>query len=178
MKIKEIHFILENCDMITVDGKYIGDFCMEDIRTSIKRIACNAIEKMQTCYSFLIEIHKDANKERYQFGQISERFKQTTFARLTEFNDITQVEIILTDESGEEIKEHYFLHWTGESDCENNAQKSYISKPGHLYIVVAEGEDLKDFFDLEELDDEEEIDFKMDMYDVGDIYGDPNRYTE
>ena len=44
MKLKNIVFNFENCDSITIKGKYIGDFLVDDIKTNFKRIASNAIE--------------------------------------------------------------------------------------------------------------------------------------
>lgn len=174
MRLKEITFVLENCDHITIDGKYIGDFLVEDIRTSIQRIACNAINKMDTTHTFAIEIHKNANKERCPFG--FKECKELTFDRLTSYDDITSIEFELVEnyiEDGREpIVEHYnyYVHWTGESNYINESQKSYISNVGNLYIVIADGENIEDFFDKEAIDDEEYMDFVYSMYDIGDEY--------
>ena len=54
MKLKNITFIFENCDSITIDGKYIGYFLVDDMHTSIERIACNVIERMDTADTFAI----------------------------------------------------------------------------------------------------------------------------
>lgn len=178
MKLKEITFVFENCECITIDGKYIGDFLVEDIRTSIQRIACNAINKMDVAHIFAIEIHKDADKTRHSFG--FEIDDGSVFNRLTSWDDITSIEFELVDEyhgEGQEpIIEHYnyFVHWTGEDNQENDAQKSYISKVGNLYIVIADGKDIEDFFDKEAIDDGEHMDFICSMYDIGDKYSASN----
>lgn len=174
MKLKSITFILENCDYITIDGKYIGDFLVEDIHTSIRRIACNSIEKVVSANTIAIEIHKDANKIRKQFAGISDlpdSFAQMTFDTLKCYNDITQIEFELVDEdeldvSGEVY--NYYTDWTGNSDYVNEAQKSYISKDGNLYIVIADGKQIEDFFDKEDIDNRNYMDFHFSMYDVGD----------
>ena len=174
MKLKEITFVLENCDHITIDGKYIGDFLVEDIRTSISRIACNAIDKMDVIHTFAIEIHKDANKERYPFGFKED--KELTFDRLVSYDDITSIDFKLIEDYVEEGQEptmehyHYYIYWTGEDDYTNESQKSYISNVGNLYIVIADGKNIEDFFDKEVIDDEEEVDFHCSMYDIGDEY--------
>ena len=173
MKLKEITFVLENCDCITIDGKYIGDFLVEDIRTSIRRIACNAIDKMDIAHTFAIEIHKDANKERCPFGFVED--KELTFDRLISYDDITSIDFELIEdyvEEGEPIIEHYnyFVHWTGESDYVNDAQKSYISKSGNLYIVISDDKNIEDLFDKESIDDDEHMDVVFSMYDIGDKY--------
>ena len=46
MKLTDVTFIFENCDYITINGCYIGDFVIDDIKTSIERIASNCIEEM------------------------------------------------------------------------------------------------------------------------------------
>lgn len=174
MKLKEITFVLENCDCITIDGKYVGDFLVEDIRTNIRRIACNAIDKMDIAHTFAIEIHKDANKERCPFGLGED--KELTFDRLVSCDDITSIDFKLIENYVEEGREpiiehyHYYVHWTGESDYVNEAQKSYISNVGNLYIVIVDGKNIKDFFDKEAIDDEEEMDFHCSMYNIGDKY--------
>jgi hypothetical protein len=182
-KLKSITFNFENCDYITIDGKYIGYFLVEDIRTSIERVAINAIMKMNTAYTFAIEIHKDANKERYAFGQIDcERLKEITFDRFKAYDDITSIEFELEERYVDEGEmphiEHYnyYVNWTGDSDYTNDSQTSYISDDGNLYIVIAQGKTIEDFFDIEMIDDKESMDFYFDMNDVGDKYGNPNRY--
>lgn len=186
MKLKYITFTLENCDQITVDGKYIGDFYVGDIKSEIRRIACNSIMKMDISKEFAIEIHKKANKEHFELG--CESFKTTVFEVLTRCNDITSIEFELEDQyvEDEEIpaKEYYdyFVNWCGDSDYDNDAQKSYISKPGHLYLVIDKNSKIEDYFDKEEIDDEETMKFHFDMCDVGDkedeIQLDSNSFTD
>ena len=183
MKLKNITFIFENCDSITIDGKYIGEFLVDDIYTSIERIACNAINRIDTANTFAIEIHKDANKERYQFDQTDyEDFKEMTFDRLNVCHNITSIQIDLIEDYVEEgqvpREEHYdyYVNWTGESDYINNAQTNYLSDCGNFYIVIADGKKIEDFFDMEEINDEEYMDFHSSMCDLGDVYGDPDRY--
>lgn len=173
MKLKYITFIFENCDSITIEGKYIGDFIVDNIQTSIRRIACNTIRRIDTANVFAIEIHKDANKERYQHNQTNlEEFKQMTFDRFTTWQDITYIEFELEDdlhEEGNQTQLHaYSLDWFGPDDTNNLSQKTYISKLGHLYIVVADNKRLCDFFDGEEIDNEENMTFHMKAYGIED----------
>ena len=183
MKLKNITLVFENCDSITIDGKYVGEFIVDDIHTSIKRIACNAIERIDSVDTFAIEIHKDANKERFQFDQTDYKdFKQMTFDRLSAYNDITSIQINLIENYVEEEQvprqEHYdyYVKWTGKSDDINESQINYLSDCGNFYIVIAENKKIEDFFDLEEINDEEYMDFHFSMCDVGDEYGNADRY--
>lgn len=183
MKLKYIEFVFENVDSIKIEGKYIGNFLVADLETSIKRIACNSIDKIDVANTVAIEIHKDANKERYQFDQTHiEDFKQMSFDRIKNCDDITSIQFELEEDYVEEGQvpcvEHYdyYVNWTGDSEYANEAQKTYLSKDGNLYIVIADGKKLDDFFDLEEIEDKEYMDFHFDMCDVGDEYSNPDRY--
>lgn len=183
MKLKYIEFIFENCDSIKIEGKYIGYFLVDDLETSIKRIASNSIEKMDSANIIAIEIHKDANKERYAFGQNHiEDFKEMIFDRFKKYGDITSIQFELEEdyvkEGGEPRREYYdyYTTWFGDSEYENEAQKIYLSKSGNLYIVIADKKNIEDFFCLEDIEDEEYMDFHFDMLDVGDRYSNPDRY--
>ena len=165
MKLKYVTFILENCDAITIDGKYIGEFLIEDIQTSISRVASNCIMKMDIANTVAIEIHKDANKERYPFEQIIEDWKETVFDRIDEHSDITCVEFELVNDSKVEHYE-YYVDWIGDSDYVNEAQSVYISDCGNLYLVINKDKKIKDFFDYEMIDDDEYMNFKWKMYSL------------
>lgn len=168
--LKEVTFIFENCDSITIDGKYVGEFLVDDIKTSFERMACNYIGKCETANTFVIEIHKDANKERCALGV--EEWKQMTFDRFGGC-DIASIEFEL-----EGKRYSYYVNWTGDDDCLNDAQSNYISKLDNLYVVIAENKKVEDVFDLEEINDSDYMDFYFDMNDVGDKYSNPNRYNE
>ena len=172
MKLKEITLHLENCDHITIDGKYIGDFHVDKIKTSISRIASNAICKMEVANVFAIEIHKDADKIYNEHGM--DRYVTTVFKRLNQRRDITQIDFTLVEnhpEKGQEPKtEHYeyYVRWCGEDYNENDAQINYVSDVGHLYIVIEKNGKIDDYFNKEEINDMEWMDCKFDMYHVGD----------
>lgn len=185
MKLKYIEFVFENCDSIKIEGKYIGDFLVDNLETSIKRIACNSIEKIDVANTVAIEIHKDANKERYQFDQEHiENFKQMTFDRFKEYGDITSIQFELEEDYVEEgqgpCREYYdyYVDWTGDSEYTNESQKTYLSKEGNLYIVISDGKNIEDFFDLEEIEDKDYMDFHFNMCDIGDEYSNHDRYKD
>lgn len=163
MKLKNITFTFENCEMITIDGKHIGNFLVDEIKTSIQRIACNAIMKMDIAKVIAIEIHKDANKSTHTFGR-----KLMTFDRFLEYDDITSIEFALDDGNGNCTNYDYYVDWVGDSDMENEAQHSYVSKDNNLYVVISDGKNIEDYFDFETIDDSEYMDFQFEMYDVGD----------
>lgn len=161
MLIRSIDLVLENCEVVTIEGKHIGDFYLGDIRQEIARMACNHIGMEEICHSFYIEIHKDANKDN-------------AFKRLQTYNDITQVTVCLYDQYAEDpeeaIEKHYLLHWNEDSEYENEYQKSLIADTGWLYLVVEKDKTIEDVFDLDAINDAEHADFVASMYDIGDKY--------
>jgi len=156
--------------MITIEGKYIGDFLVDEIKTSFKRIACNAIIRFDTAHVIAIEIHKDANKERssFDFWDCHDFHKHMIFDRFFEWADVTHIDFTLENGDGIENNYSYTVNWVGDSDMENDAQHSYMSKNGNLYIVISDGKNIEDYFDFEMIDDSEYMDFQFEMYDVGD----------
>mgnify|MGYP003417842844 CR=1 FL=1 len=168
MKLNNVTFTFENCDRITIDGKYIGDFLVEEIKTSIQRVACNAIMKFDTAHVIAIEIHKDANKRRssFDFWGCNDD-KHMIFDRISKWDDITHIDFTLENSDESENDYSYTVNWVGDSDMNNEAQHSLVSKNGNLYIVISEGKNIEDYFEFEMINDSEYMDFKFEMYDVG-----------
>lgn len=158
--VKCIEFVFENCESFEIEAKYFGGVQFEEIKTSIARIACNSIVKFQTAYSVVLEIFKEANIDYKPFGSLEQ---QKMFDRITGWNDITQFIIHYTDNT----EEAYFVDYDdGDDDslgAPNKNQKTYISVPGNLYIVIEKDKELFDFFVKEEIDNSECIDCMKSM---------------
>lgn len=164
MKLKSITFIFENCETITVDGKYIGHFVVDNIEKGFYRIASNLFKKSQTANRIVVEIHKNANREEHIFN--SENLdKQFIFERLKQ-GDITHIDFVFEDENGAE-NFSFVTNWCGDSDYINEAQKTCESECGHLYLVIEDGKNIEDYFQKEEINDASYMDFRFDMMDVG-----------
>ena len=176
MLIRKIEFGLENCEHITIEGKYIGHFYAGDIKKEIARMACNDISMHEICNSFCIEIHKDANKKYAPFG--IEKDETLSFKRLTEWDDITDITIRLYDQYNEEARDdetkdtvyHYLIHWGGDDEYINPLQSTKIAKTGWLYITIGETMKMEEIFPDEDVDDEEYSDHRAAMMDIGDKY--------
>ena len=160
MRIKYIELTLENCEVVTIDGKYIGDFLVDDISTSISRLACNWVGKVDWAGLVAIEIHKDADKELYH----------PIFSRLTTWNDITHIDICLENDVEEDSATSqtysYAIDWDDSNDGENKNQESYISDLGNLYIYInskksANNKGIFDFFDKEAINDKDYSHFRF-----------------
>lgn len=172
-EIIKVDIVLENCEYITLDAKYFGEFFLNDLNERVKRIASNCIAKTKTAKEVAIEILKDANDIKYApFGQGTE---EKIFNRLTQYNDITSFRVYYKkDESDKKTKkedeqkyEDIYIDWYGDSDNENESQISYISSQGNLYIVIAKDKNIEDFFVPEEIEDDETMDFHRSMI-IGD----------
>ena len=102
------------------------------------------------------------------------------------WDDITAIEFDLEEQyvEDDEIPRletyNYYTNWISANvrDDENEAQHSYISDNGNLYIVIAENKNIKDFFDFDMINDAEYMDFKFSMYDVPDYEEDGDNDEE
>ncbi|MEJ3719217.1 hypothetical protein WGM54_14445 [Paenibacillus polymyxa] len=140
-KLKEVVFGLENCESLSVDAKYIGNFSVTNVRKSIIR-HYGDIRFMDICDTFSIVVNKSANIDYQVFGVEDEYYKHNTFNRLTS-GDIVVIDIMYDDDSKDEI----YIQWEGESDYFNEVQKTYISKLGDLFIVISKEETVESIFE-------------------------------
>lgn len=164
MKLNSITFTLENCETITIDGKYIGHFIVDKIERGVYRLASNFFNKTQTANRIIIEIHKNANKEEDIFG--SEKCgKQFVFNRLRQ-GDITHIDFVLEDEN-DSVSFSFATDWQGDNERVNDAQKTYESDCGHLYLVIENGKGIEDYFDKEDINDASYMDYRFDLMNVG-----------
>lgn len=158
--VKSVNLILENCEVINIEPQYLGQLLLDKIRTKVYRIAMNSISKMQVVNRVAIEIFSEANVPYDSFGEES---KETIFERLSNYNDIAQIELIYDDDCKD--TEIFVVNWEDDDKCgcTNKLQKSYISKPGNLYITIGRKLKFKDVFDKEEIEDEQCMMFAKSM---------------
>lgn len=138
MKLDYLDLILENCEVIHIDGKYICFFKADDIQTSFYGIGSWTI-KQETVRSFCVELHPKANTIHYPLG-VKDR-ETTTFARLKKYPDITHIEFVLDGQ-----KYYYAVDWDGIDGQDNIYQTTYESELGFLYIKVEKDKSILDFF--------------------------------
>lgn len=159
-EIKKIELCFENCELVTIDGKYIGEFNIDNIQRSIRRVACNYIQDALTCDHFSISIHREANKET-DGGLFNDTLKLN---RIQKYNDIVSVCVYLNEDTEDERVERIYVKWR-DSDCDNEYQKSYMNDSGDLFIVIDKNSSLEDSFDLDEINDKADMDFVWSMYE-------------
>lgn len=143
---------------MNIPGKYFSDFYIDNINTYFKRIAANAIEKIDEAGTIVLSIHKDADKEYHSFGLSTH--KTTKFDRILAYNDITFVRFFL---DGKEYS--YRIKWDDDMMSENLNQTSRKSRFGHLYLVISDNAltHMKEYFPEEMINDE---DYEFDQMDL------------
>lgn len=175
MQIKDITFTLENCDSITISGKYIGEFHIGEVSTTLSRVACNSVQELDIANYFSIEIHKDANVNHIPFGELRGSLT-TVFDRLTIAHDISSIDITMIDcsatkKSNKEKSYTFYPLWEDDkTGIENKNEKTYISAAGWLYIVIHPTKELSDIFDIESIDDDLYQESKAKLYCIGNAY--------
>lgn len=166
MNLKSVVFVLENCDTIEVPGKYVGEMWADNIRRSFGRLGSNDFGHQEVCSSFVVEIHRDAERVRYPFEDLNLCKAHSVFERLST-GDITSVRAEFIDAG--EITE-FMVPWCPKDDFTNRWQVSRISKCGHLYITISEQSIFDEVFPADMIDDEDIVSAQMALYDAGDAF--------
>lgn len=176
-EIKAIEFLFENCESFTIKKKYFGDFRIGGITFDIARAGSNSICKTWRANEIVMEIFREGNKAYVPFGGLMEdtlgedtenkenegcRVK-CFFDRISWYDDIAAIDVIYQDGHREEYYTDYDEERVGLFDTRNRNQKCLISTLGNLYLVIEEGKEIADAFDLEEINSQKEMDFKKDM---------------
>ena len=142
-KVSKIELILENLEVIIIDGEDIGGIDIDDIKTRIQRIACNSINKYNYSDNIAIEIYKGGNKLFNSLGlQGTEEY---AFDRLTQWNDIATIEVHYEEEDKMDLISVDYDEEYGN----NKNQKSFIDSKGNLCLVISKDKDIEDYFDIE-----------------------------
>ena len=136
-KIKAIEFGFENCECLTVDSKYIGDFSMEGFETKIMGAGVCTIREYTTCEKINLVIYKDANITVESYGD-----KYKVFDRILRWNDITSICLKYEDDIEREI----YVPWDEENNNYNNKAQSSFMSDEHLYLTI--NKDCKSVHDI------------------------------
>lgn len=152
--VKSIGFGFENCEYFNIDAKYFGILELTDFRIHIQRIACNAILKMNCVDTVVMEIFSEGDNKYSSYGEDVTKFK-----RLNMYNDITSITVVYDDNS----EEDYYVNYKDEVESQlgspNVYQTTYMSKLGNIYIVISKDKGIFDYFNEEEINDKESIEF-------------------
>lgn len=163
--LKEIIVGFENCEDIKIPGNAIGAFLIDGIHPVIRRVACNSISKYLVADEVVMEIFSEGNYKYKPFGCMDE---EESLTRLAKFNDITSITTIYEDGSEDTFLVSYDEGDDGNIGAENINEDIYVSDLRNIYIVIStENKTVKDYFDLEEINDEDSINHAKDMMDIG-----------
>ena len=91
--IENIRLHCENCEVIEIEGRYIGEIQINGLTQNLRRHG-NEIKHYKTCEYFVLEIHRDANKKYKSFGMISDVL---LFERIFNTQDIVSITIKYND---------------------------------------------------------------------------------
>lgn len=155
--VKSIGFGFENCEYFSIDAKYFGAFQLTDFCRSIHRVGCNAILKMNLVDTVVMEIFSEGNGQYNPFGDEDE--VNNFFDRLQTYDDITSISVTYDDDTVEEYYVDYKEEVEDQLGSPNVYQHTYMNKFGDLYIVISKDKGIFDFFDKEEINNKENIDF-------------------
>lgn len=160
LNITKINLTFENCETMDFSPEDFGTFLIADIKEEIHRVALNCIAKQKIAGTVAFEIFGEADTTYDSFGEES---KDTKFARIIHWNDITAID--LTYDNG--ITEEFFVDYKekieGALGSPNVFQKTYVSGLGNLYIVIGKEKNVRDMFPEEETEDVEMISFRQKM---------------
>ena len=167
MQMKQIELIFENCERITFEANDIGRIHIGPIKTVIDRVAINSITEQHICRDFWAEIHKDADIPYFPFDD--ETMVKKKFERITDFDDITWIRVVFNDGTEREIAVEWRDEYPDKEWTVNNLnQHSYISKCGHLYILISpKYKAIYDVFGMD-IEDKDSMDFRFISRDKGD----------
>ena len=159
--IKKIEFVLENLEIVTFKPEELGELHRGKITECVNRVACNSIAKSKVADDIAIEIFKKAQFQKSPMEGIK---KKDYFKRIIKFPDITHINLIYSDDT----EDYLSVIWEEDekNDDINLLQKSMLSDLGNLYIIITSDKtkDVKDYFDMEEINDKDNMEFKEDMY--------------
>lgn len=129
-----IRLCFENLETMEFKADEVGGFYLEDVQTSIKRLAVNSIGETTSCSEAYIELLPAANREHHPFGMVAEWNKSNTFKRIADVDDIASVEVLYEDGTRQDV----YVRWVDSSEGGevNKLQSSYLSKNGALYIYI------------------------------------------
>ncbi|KON87408.1 hypothetical protein AF332_11605 [Sporosarcina globispora] len=159
MNFKSIDLVLENCEVITVERKYMGHLYMSNFNTTISRHDKKLLSS-EVVNEFAIEIHRSLDETTNKQGLFD---KYSPIERLRKYSDITQIEITYEDNS----KKHVYTHWHDEDEYDNRYQKSKLNNFGDLYIVISEAKDIDYYFQDETINDSDMVEWNWDNFKEG-----------
>ena len=161
--IRYITIEFENCEWITFPITVFGECHLDNISVSIDRVATNAICKSVFAREIALEIFFPEAENKYIANNFLGK-KYTIIQRFMLYRDITHIILTYQDDSKETFAVDYEDEIEGQLGSDNKNQKSHISECGNLYIIIDANKEVDDFFNMELINDKENMELKKDLY--------------
>ena len=103
--VRFIEITFENLDYIKIPAHYFRDFELADIRTTVRRVAANVILRYCSVGATMFELAPEADLEAGTFDGDVFGLKEgdTSLFKRLQRNDITQIKLIYSDKTEEEL---------------------------------------------------------------------------
>lgn len=125
--ITKIEIGLENCEIITIDGRYIDYMSIKGISRSIYKSERHCLDHAY-CNHLSMIICENANNTENMFLDTNIK----PFDRIKNCPDIVEITIFYFNGDAERI----YVDWNENNDCENKYQKTYITEHGDMFILI------------------------------------------
>lgn len=122
--LKSIDLVCENCEAITIDSQYIGNWNIENITESLYG-NLQEILNMTICDNFEIALNRNGNKENHIVST-------DNYERILTYKDITSIVLNYTNGSSNRI----YLPWEDDTKEYNGYMICKKNKFGDLFISV------------------------------------------
>ena len=120
--LKSIDLVCENCEAITIDSQYIGNWNIENITESLYG-NLQEILNMTICDNFEIALNRNGNKENHIVST-------DNYERILTYKDITSIVLNYTNGSSNRI----YLPWEDDAKEYNGYMICKKNKFGDLFI--------------------------------------------
>lgn len=145
--VKSIEIVFDNMESARIEAENIGWLHIGDIKRCIQKIACNAINKMDSAEEVFIHLHAKANDVK--LSTFCPDGRPSIFDRILNYPDITS--IVFTYESGCTETIYTPLADDYDENMTNKFQTNAINeKTGDLFIVISEKETVTSYFEFEQ----------------------------
>ncbi|TYS25136.1 hypothetical protein FZC71_00895 [Bacillus subtilis] len=142
-KVKSIDLVLENCEVLKFDSKYIGRFYMTNITRTISRKASNLIGENYSAENVFLQLFAEGNDSN-AFKQTWPSNSELPFDRLQQCPDIVAIDVFYEDSSNDYI----LVNWSGDSDVNNENQTAKLNEyTGDLFLVISGKETVENYFE-------------------------------
>lgn len=145
MNIDHLTLLFADGHTTRINGEYIGQIVVDNIKQSIRRTFDGNVSEGFTANTVVLEISSKANLDGKE---------ESTFDHIVNKRDITAIEFTLMDSTSS--KGYFFFTDWQPSDNGNINQDCYISKLGHLYIVIDHEASVFNYFVKDIIDGEAE----------------------